>query len=120
MGTKNQWAVYEWVIISDDPVNEWVLFLKARYMNGVGFEILARTPVPKLPPSPPPPSPEGEGRHIDYDVNPINVNIDIGISSGVKLSCFHSISLIDYIIWICLRGGWILMILTLYSRAPIA
>ena len=24
-------------------------FSKARYMNGVGFEILARTPVPKLP-----------------------------------------------------------------------
>ena len=24
-------------------------FSKARYMNGVGFEILARTPAPKLP-----------------------------------------------------------------------
>ena len=34
-------------------------FSKARYMNGVGFEILARTPVPKLPllPAPPPPHP---------------------------------------------------------------
>ena len=31
------------------------IFSKARYMNGVGFEILARTPVPKLPLSPPPP-----------------------------------------------------------------
>ena len=34
-------------------------FSKARYINGVGFEILARTPVPLLPlsypPSPPPP-----------------------------------------------------------------
>ena len=32
------------------------VFLKARYMNGVGFEILARTSVPKLPLSyhPPP------------------------------------------------------------------
>ena len=32
------------------------VFSKARYMNGVGFEILARTPVPKLrllPPHPP-------------------------------------------------------------------
>ena len=29
------------------------LFSKARYMNGVGFEILARTPVPQLPPPPP-------------------------------------------------------------------
>ena len=25
------------------------IFSNARYMNGVGFEILARTPVPKLP-----------------------------------------------------------------------
>ena len=25
------------------------VFSKARYVNGVGFEILARTPVPKLP-----------------------------------------------------------------------
>ena len=30
------------------------VFSKARYMNGVGFEILARTPVPKLPLSYPP------------------------------------------------------------------
>ena len=42
------------------------VFSKARYMNRVGFEILARTPVPKLPlcylpptprPAPPPPPP---------------------------------------------------------------
>ena len=34
------------------------IFSKARYMNEVGFEILARTPVPKLAlsyPHPPPP-----------------------------------------------------------------
>ena len=50
MGTKNQRAVYEYVTILDDQVYEWVhFFSKARYMNGVGFEILARTPVPKLP-----------------------------------------------------------------------
>ena len=30
------------------------VFSKARYMIGIGFEILARTPVPKLPPSYPP------------------------------------------------------------------
>ena len=48
MGTKkNQRAVYELVNILDDQVYEWVCFF--RYMNGVGFEILARTPVPKLP-----------------------------------------------------------------------
>ena len=34
------------------------VFSKVRYMNGVGLEILARTPVPKLPPKlPPPPLP---------------------------------------------------------------
>ena len=33
------------------------IFSKVRYMNGVGFEILARTPVPKLSPSSPPPAP---------------------------------------------------------------
>ena len=50
MGTKNQRAVYEKVNISDNQVYEWVRFFH-RYMNGVGFEILARTPVTKLPPS---------------------------------------------------------------------
>ena len=50
MGTKTQRAVYEYVNILDDQVYEWVRFFsKARYMDGVGFEILARTPVPKLP-----------------------------------------------------------------------
>ena len=93
-------------------VYEW-----GRFRNTGSYTCTKITP---KSPAPPPPSPEGEGRHIDYDVNPINVNIDIGIGSGVKLSCFHSISLIDYIIWICLQGGWILMTLTLYSRAPIA
>ena len=29
----------------------WSVFSKARYMNGVSFEMLARTPVPHLPPS---------------------------------------------------------------------
>ena len=33
------------------------VFSKARYMNVVGFGILARTPVPKLPLSYPPPTP---------------------------------------------------------------
>ena len=46
---KNQWAVYELVNILDDQVYEW-----ARYMNGVGIEMLARTPVPQLPLSYPP------------------------------------------------------------------
>ena len=30
-------------------MNGFIFFSKARYMNGVGFEMLARTPVPKLP-----------------------------------------------------------------------
>ena len=39
------------------------VFSKAWYMNGVGYEILARTPVPKLPLSyhPPPPPPRDWG-----------------------------------------------------------
>ena len=52
-GTKNQRAVYEWVNISDDLVYEWVCFIKGQVYEGVGFEILARTPVPQLPPPPP-------------------------------------------------------------------
>ena len=27
---KNQWAVYEWVNISDDPVYEWIRFFKGQ------------------------------------------------------------------------------------------
>ena len=54
MGTHNERAVYEWVIISDDLVHEWVRFFKDQ--NRVGFEILARTPVPKLSPNYPPPT----------------------------------------------------------------
>ena len=38
------------------------VFSKAKYMNGVGFEILARTPVPKLLLSPPPTPRGGMGR----------------------------------------------------------
>ena len=44
------------------------VFSKARYMNGIGFEILARTPVPKLPlsytPHPPPPPPRSRWFHM--------------------------------------------------------
>ena len=42
---------------------------KARYMNGIGFEILAHTPVPKLPllpPPSPPPTPENYGTVIVF------------------------------------------------------
>ena len=52
----NQRVVYEWVNILDKCMNGSVFF-KARYMNGIGFEILACAPVPKLPPSYPPPTP---------------------------------------------------------------
>ena len=52
MGTKNQRAVYETFRMI--RYMNGSVFSKARYMNGVGFEILARTFVPKLPPSYPP------------------------------------------------------------------
>ena len=61
-GYKNQRAGYEWVNISDDLVYEWVCFFKVQVYDGEGFEILARTPVPQLPPSyspSPPPTPWG-------------------------------------------------------------
>ena len=39
-------------------------------MNGAGFEILARTPVPKLPllpqPPPPPPTPPRQSSSLSY------------------------------------------------------
>ena len=43
------------------------IFSNARYMNGVGFEILACTPVPKLLLSyrPPPPTPPLKSRHSE-------------------------------------------------------
>ena len=41
------------------------LFSKVRYMNGVGFEILALTPVPKLSPSYPPPPPR---EHVHFNI----------------------------------------------------
>ena len=62
MGTKIKWQYMNrstfWMYMikyMNGPV-----FSKVRYMNGVGFEILARTPVPNLPllhPSPHPPPP---------------------------------------------------------------
>ena len=53
---------------------------KARYMNGVGFEILARTPVPKLPlsyppPTPPPPPPPPPPRSQLSGRGPTDVDI---------------------------------------------
>ena len=57
-------------------MNESV-FSKARYMNGVGFEILARTPVPKLPlsylpPPPPPPTPEIRSMAVQFSFQIFN------------------------------------------------
>ena len=49
------------------------VFSNARYMNGVGFEILARTPVPQLPPSYPHPHPApshpGDNKSCVVDCN---------------------------------------------------
>ena len=52
--------------ILDDQVYESVHFSKARYMNGVGFEILAQSPIPQLPPSypHPPTHPESKSNHF--------------------------------------------------------
>ena len=50
------------LIFSEIRFMNGMFFSKARYMIGVGFKVLARTPLPKLPPSyprvtPPPPPP---------------------------------------------------------------
>ena len=49
---KNQRTVYEYVNILFYQVYEEVIFSKTRYMIGVGFKKLARTPVSKLTSSP--------------------------------------------------------------------
>ena len=45
------------------------VFSKARYMNGVGFEILARTLVPKLPLSYPPPQGSGSAPSKNFHIH---------------------------------------------------
>ena len=58
MGTKNQWAVYEWVIISDDLVHEWVCFFKGQvYERGRFRNTGLHTRTKITPTSPPPPHP---------------------------------------------------------------
>ena len=57
-------------------------FSKARYMNGVGFEVLARTPVPKLSPSyipsyPPPPPPPHTHTHTHIPKNQVSLRIRV-------------------------------------------
>ena len=39
------------LIFSEIRFMNGMFFSKARYMIGVGFKVLARTPLPKLPPS---------------------------------------------------------------------
>ena len=63
------------------------VFSKARYMNGVGFEILARTPVPQLPTLPRPPTPllEHSDTHVhpgiaDHDMVLVNVTLNLKTS----------------------------------------
>ena len=46
-------------------------FSKARYMIGVGFKILGRTPVPKLAPSYTPPPEQSTARRKQIHVQPI-------------------------------------------------
>ena len=52
-------------------------FSKARYMIGVGFKILGRTPVPKLPPSYPP-----RQAYTDADFSAIDYSLLRGFFSG--------------------------------------
>ena len=68
MRTKNQRAVYEWVNISDDLVNEWIHFFKGQVYEWGRFRntesntrtiITRKLPLPPRPhPLPPPLLPE--------------------------------------------------------------
>ena len=60
------------------------VFSKARYMNGVSFEILARTPVPKLPPPPPPPPTKKKNKKIKNT----NSNLTEYILNSYVSHCF--------------------------------
>ena len=72
MDTKNQRAVYEWVIISDDLVYEWVRFFKGQVYDWDRFRNTGshtHTKItPKLPAfAPPPPHPRSPSRaHLPY------------------------------------------------------
>ena len=55
------------------------IFSKTRYMNGVGFEILARTPVPKLPLSYPPEMPASVAQS---DVRPTGDQVAGSVATG--------------------------------------
>ena len=68
------------------------VFSKARYMNGVGFETLARTPVPQLRPPPPPPPPTHthtlpRGKRLKVN-SPFGViKFTTALKAGYNLSC---------------------------------
>ena len=63
-GYKNQRAVYEWVIISDDLVYEWVRFFRGQVYDWIRCRNTGsntRTTItPKFTPPPPPHPHEGE------------------------------------------------------------
>ena len=62
------------------------VLLKARYMNGVGFEILVRTPAPQLP-SPPPPHPRGWITSPDFEYRGSCQHFSL-ISTDTNLQCY--------------------------------
>ena len=67
-------------------------FSKARYMIGVGFKILGRTPVPKLPPSNPPPPRDINSIIYRYNWVDSKVNINSIIYSTANRSIGHCIA----------------------------
>ena len=88
-------------------------FLKVRYMIGVSFKILARTPVPTLPPPPPPesPPPRDLGVYIYiYFCTDMYIQIDIREKYGKSFCCwcwFIILKIVDF--WVdnnvhCIRS----------------
>ena len=87
-------------------------FRKARYMNGVGFEILARTPVPKLTLSYPPPTPPPTPERFPYNpkctslmCDDLKENLQKKKKKQTKKTCNHHVQTSLLICAIC-RKFW--------------
>ena len=79
MGAKNQRAVYEWVIISDDLIYEWVRFFKGQVYEWGRFQNTGSHTLTKITPQVTP-LPTPTPRETDKQYRPRS---ERGIGSGL-------------------------------------